>query len=85
MGGMFGVVSRKDCVTDLFFGIDYHSHLGTKKGGIAVELSLRIGRDASYIHKVENGKINISLKMILKKCLEKWGLVVFQTMNLNLF
>ena len=36
MGGMFGVVSRKDCVTDLFFGIDYHSHLGTKKGGIAV-------------------------------------------------
>ena len=31
MGGMFGVVSRKDCVTDLFFGIDYHSHLGTKK------------------------------------------------------
>ena len=36
MGGMFGVVSRKDCVTDLFFGVDYHSHLGTKKGGLAV-------------------------------------------------
>ncbi len=31
MGGMFGVVSRKDCVTDLFFGIDYRSHLGTKR------------------------------------------------------
>lgn len=34
----------------------------------AYELSLRIGKDASYIHKVENGKINISLKMILKIC-----------------
>jgi len=34
----------------------------------AYELSLRIGRDASYINKVENGKINISLKMILKIC-----------------
>ena len=35
---------------------------------LSAELSLRIGRDASYIHKVENGKINISLKMILKIC-----------------
>lgn len=34
----------------------------------AYELSLRIGKDASYIHKVESGKINISLKMILKIC-----------------
>lgn len=34
----------------------------------AYELSLRIGKDASYVHKVENGKINISLKMILKNC-----------------
>lgn len=34
----------------------------------AYELSLRIGKDASYIHKVENGKINISLKTILKIC-----------------
>jgi hypothetical protein len=77
MGGMFGVVSRKDCVTDLFFGIDYHSHLGTKKGGIAVYGENGFNR---AIHHLE-----LSLKMILKKCLEKWGLVVFQTMNLNLF
>lgn len=34
----------------------------------AYELSLRIDKDASYIYKVENGKINISLKMILKIC-----------------
>lgn len=38
MGGIFGVVSKtqEDCVTNLFFGTDYHSHLGTKRGGMAV-------------------------------------------------
>lgn len=36
MGGFFGVVSRKDCVNDLFYGTDYHSHLGTRRGGIAM-------------------------------------------------
>ena len=73
MGGMFGVVSRKDCVTDLFFGVDYHSHLGTKTVLTVQFIIFRIH------HFVQ------SLKMILKGCLEKWGLVVFQTMNLNRF
>ena len=36
MGGIFGVVSKKDCVLDLFFGTDYHSHLGTRRAGRAV-------------------------------------------------
>ena len=36
MGGIFGVVSKESCVNDLFFGTDYHSHLGTKRGGMAV-------------------------------------------------
>ena len=36
MGGLFGVASKKDCINDLFFGTDYHSHLGTKRGGMAV-------------------------------------------------
>lgn len=35
MGGFFGCVLRKDCVTDLFYGTDYNSHLGTKRGGMA--------------------------------------------------
>ncbi len=35
MGGFFGVASKEDCVFDLFFGIDYHSHLGTRRGGMA--------------------------------------------------
>ncbi len=36
MGGFFGVVSHESCVADLFYGTDYHSHLGTKRGGLAV-------------------------------------------------
>lgn len=36
MGGFFGVVSKQDCKGDLFFGTDYHSHLGTRRGGMAV-------------------------------------------------
>ena len=34
MGGFFGVASKNDCVFDLFFGTDYHSHLGTRRAGI---------------------------------------------------
>lgn len=34
MGGLFDVVSKEDCVQDLFYGTDYHSHLGTKRGGL---------------------------------------------------
>lgn len=36
MGGVMGVVSKKDCVMDIFFGTDYHSHLGTKQGGMCI-------------------------------------------------
>ena len=36
MGGYFGIVSRRDCMEDVFFGTDYHSHLGTRRAGIAV-------------------------------------------------
>lgn len=35
MGGFFGVASRRDAVSDVFFGTDYHSHLGTRRGGVA--------------------------------------------------
>lgn len=49
------------------FGVNL-ARIRTKAGLSAYELSLRIGNDASYIHKVESGKINISLKAILKIC-----------------
>ncbi|MBU4002826.1 MAG: amidophosphoribosyltransferase, partial [Proteobacteria bacterium] len=51
MGGMFGVVSKKDCVSDLYYGTDYHSHLGTKRGGMAVRNANGIHR---AIHNIEN-------------------------------
>ncbi|MHC1727221.1 MAG: amidophosphoribosyltransferase [Syntrophobacteraceae bacterium] len=51
MGGLFGVVSKSDIVSDLFYGTDYHSHLGTRLGGIAVCNSQGIQRS---IHSIEN-------------------------------
>lgn len=51
MGGIFGVVSREDCVMDLFFGTDYHSHLGTRRGGMAVYGKEGFKRS---IHNIEN-------------------------------
>ncbi len=52
MGGFFGAVSREDCVFDLFFGVDYHSHLGTRRAGMAV-YSPEEGFDKA-IHNIEN-------------------------------
>ena len=52
MGGFFGVTSKEDCVFDLFYGIDYHSHLGTRRAGMAV-YSEENGFDKS-IHSIEN-------------------------------
>lgn len=52
MGGFFGVASKKDCVFDLFFGTDYHSHLGTRRAGMAVYDKER-GFDRA-IHNIEN-------------------------------
>ena len=51
MGGFFGVVSRDDCVNDLYFGTDYHSHLGTRRGGMAVAGEQGIER---VIHDISN-------------------------------
>lgn len=51
MGGFFGVTSRQDCVMDLFFGTDYHSHLGTRRGGMAVYGN---GGFQRSIHNIEN-------------------------------
>ena len=52
MGGFFGTISKRDCVLDVFFGTDYHSHLGTKRGGMAV-YDPQIGFQRQ-IHNIEN-------------------------------
>lgn len=52
MSGFFGVASKEDCVFDLFFGTDYHSHLGTRRGGMVV-----YDEESGYnraIHNIEN-------------------------------
>lgn len=52
MGGFFGVAAKEDCIFDLFFGTDYHSHLGTRRAGMAV-----YSREEGYnraIHNIEN-------------------------------
>jgi len=52
MGGFFGAISKEDCVLNLFFGIDYHSHLGTRRGGMVV-----YDRETGFsrqIHSIEN-------------------------------
>ena len=52
MGGFFGVASKEDCMFDLYFGTDYHSHLGTRRAGLAVYDKVN-GFDKS-IHNIEN-------------------------------
>lgn len=53
MGGFFGVSSKSNCIDDLFFGTDYHSHLGTQRGGLAVKNSLNFIRS---IHDITNAQ-----------------------------
>lgn len=53
MGGLFAVASEEDCVQDLFYGTDYHSHLGTKRGGLAV--ANRVGY-TRFIHDISNAQ-----------------------------
>ena len=51
MGGFFGVASKKDCILELFYGVDYHSHLGTRRGGMAAHGA---GGFCRAIHNIEN-------------------------------
>ena len=52
MGGFFGVASKRDSMTDVFFGVDYHSHLGTKRAGLAAyDPTIGLPRK---IHNIEN-------------------------------
>lgn len=53
MGGFFGTISKRECVLDIFFGVDYHSHLGTKRGGMVV-YDADSGKFQRQIHNIEN-------------------------------
>ena len=53
MGGFFGVTARKQCRTDLFYGVDYNSHLGTRRAGMAT-YDREEGRFVRKIHSLES-------------------------------
>ena len=62
MGGFFGIASKHDCMMDVFFGVDYHSHLGTRRGGMAAwdkEIGLQ-----RKIHSIENAPFRTKFENI---------------------
>ena len=72
MGGFFGAISQRDCVLDIFFGVDYHSHLGTRRGGMAV-----YGGDGTFqrqIHNIENTPFRTKFEGDLKEFRGKSGI-----------
>ena len=62
MGGFFGIASKNDCMMDVFFGVDYHSHLGTRRGGLAAYDKL-IGLQRK-IHNIENSPFRTKFEHI---------------------
>ena len=66
MGGFFGIASKQDCMMDVFFGVDYHSHLGTRRGGMAAwdkEIGLQ-----RKIHSIENSPFRTKLSIFSTRC-----------------
>lgn len=66
MGGFFGTVSEKPCVADLFYGIDYNSHLGTRRGGMAT-YNQETGRFARSIHNLQSSYFRTKFEPDLEK------------------
>lgn len=65
MGGFFGAVSREDCMLDVFFGTDYHSHLGTRRGGLAAyDKDIGLQRE---IHNIENSPFRTKFENIFEE------------------
>ena len=73
MGGIFGVASKHDCVLDLFYGTDYHSHLGTKRGGLAVKEESLFTR---FIHNIENDQFRSKFEADIKDLKGRIGIGV---------
>ena len=62
MGGFFGIASKQDCMMDVFFGVDYHSHLGTKRAGLAA-FDSEVGLQRK-IHNIENSPFRTKFEHI---------------------
>ncbi len=71
MGGIFGVASKTDCALDLFYGIDYHSHLGTRRGGMATYGANGFNRS---IHNIENSPFRTKFERDVDEMLGNIGI-----------
>ncbi|MCX6916609.1 MAG: amidophosphoribosyltransferase [Verrucomicrobia bacterium] len=78
MGGFFGVVSKDDCVSDLFYGTDYHSHLGTRRGGLAVHHGTGCTR---FIHDISNAQFRSKFEHDVLKLKGRMGIGVISDME----
>ncbi len=78
MGGFFGIASKNDCVNDLFYGTDYHSHLGTMRGGLAVQSAKGITR---FIHDITNSQFRGKFENDIHKLSGNLGIGVISDME----
>ena len=65
MGGFFGIAARQNCVQDVFFGVDYHSHLGTKRAGMAAYNA--VGGFQRDIHNIANSPFRTKFERVCEE------------------
>ena len=73
MSGLFGVITEKPCATDLFYGTDYHSHLGTRRAGLS---TIDNGRMHLNIHNIENTQFKTKFSTDIHEMLGSKGIGV---------
>ena len=73
MGGYFGIASKDNCATDLFYGTDYHFHLGTRRGGLAV---MDEGSVRRFIHDISNAQFRSKFEPDLPRLNGRFGIGV---------
>jgi amidophosphoribosyltransferase len=78
MGGFFAVASATDCVTDLFYGTDYHSHLGTRRGGLA---TLNGRGFCRHIHNIENAQFRSKFEDDIPRMSGRMGIGVISDLE----
>ena len=79
MGGFFGISSRRDCMADVFFGTDYHSHLGTRRAGIAA-YDTELGMQRK-IHSIQNSPFRTKFENIFTDFIQYHFAVIQMTLN----
>ena len=70
MGGFFGIASKEDCMVDVFYGVDYHSHLGTRRAGMAA-FDSEIGLQRK-IHSIQNAPFRTKFEHIFDEKHSIW-------------